>query len=160
LGTAVLDQVSIRGVRSETERDGTHSLGDGVHLRGGVSTLTNLTVTDAEGSAVFVTATAKVTIAHLRSERAGEGALVVERDSTVEADDVASTDTVSPAVAALDGATLGLNHVVVRGSEVPLWAECAARVSVRVGAMQPPLKTQQVGPCVTAASPSRPATDR
>ncbi len=155
-GTLLLDDVRITGVRAEVERNGSRSLGDAVHLRDVTASLKNLTVSDVEGSAVYVTAGAKVTIEHLVSERAGEGALLVERSSQVEASDVQSTGTLSPAVAVIDGASLKIDALIVKGSEVPLWAECSQRVSVTIRSMQPAPQSLKLGPCVTL-QPSRAA---
>ena len=155
-GTLRLDDVRISGVRAEVEGNGSRSLGDAVHLRDVTASLKNLTVSDVEGSAVYATAGAKVTIDHLISERAGEGVLLVERNSQVEANSVQSTGTLAPAVVVLEGASLKIDSLVVHGSEVPLWAECGQHVSVTIRSMYPAPQTQKLGPCVTI-QPSRAA---
>ena len=155
-GTLQLDEVRITGVTGEADNNGTRSLGDAVHLRDVTATLKNLTVADVEGSAVFVSAGAKVSIDELKSERAGEGALLVERNAQVEASHVQSAGTLSPAVSVIDGASLIIDSLLVQGSEVPLWAQCNEHVRVTIRSMQPAPQTLKLGPCVTI-QPSRDA---
>lgn len=148
-GTALLREIEIVRVHAETDGDGTRSLGDGLHLRDATVTLRNITVRDAEGTSVFVSAHARVTIDQFTSARAREGALVVERGSSVDAKDVRSSETVAAAVAVIDGATLRIERLTVVGSELPLWAECSEGVTVTVRAMSPAPKAAKHGRCVT-----------
>jgi hypothetical protein len=142
-GTVALSRVTIEGVRGE---GGT--LGDGLHLRDARVTADQVTVRDAEGSAVFAGAVASVELGRLESQRASFGALMVERRATVHAKDVVSSGSRTSAVTVIDGAQLILERLTVRGGvEVPVWAECGQGVSVQLGRVDAPTK-QPPSPCV------------
>lgn len=136
-GTARLAELRFTVVRSETERDGSHSLGDAVHIRDAAVTMKRVFVSDAEGTSLFVTAGSKVSVDELSSERAGEGALLVERNSEVTARVIRASGSPAPAVAVIEGASLTVDQLIVTGSDTPLWAECNERVSVTLGSLQP-----------------------
>ena len=145
-GTAWLAELRFAGVQSETERDGSHSLGDAMHIRDAAVTMKRVVVSDAEGTSLYVTAGAKVSVDELVSERAGEGALLVERNSEVTAHLIRASESAAPAVAVIDGASLTLDQLMVTGSTTPLWAECNERVSVKLGSVQP--VSGKLPPCV------------
>jgi len=147
-GRARLKRLILEGVTSEANSDGTRSLGDALMLRDAEVDVEDAWVRDVEGSALYASAYAKVTVGTLSCERSGGGAAVVERGARLTAKTLSSKGALGPAVSVLEDGSLDVERLVVSGgAEVPIYAACAERAAARVGALDTSL-TQPALPCV------------
>lgn len=132
-GRATIARVRIEGV---TLQGG--SGGDGVMVRDAFASLEDITVIDAGGSGMFVTAFATVELNGLTCRRCAHGALVVERHARAFAKNVVSEDSREAAVSVPDDGSLELEGLEVKGEGPGVWAECTADTHVVLKGKLPP----------------------
>jgi hypothetical protein len=151
-GRARLVRVVVDELSAEANPNGTRSLGDALMLRDAEVQVDHVTAREVEGSALFASAYATVTVGTLVGERTGGGVLFVERGATVRARHVSSNATLGPAVTVPDQATLDVERLVVSGgAEVPVYAACSDGALVRLKQLettvpQPAAACVRVGP--------------
>ncbi len=148
-GTFTADGLTVEGVRAEPDGAGGRALGDAVHIRDAEATLKRVTVKDTEGSALFVGAGAHVKVEQLRTDRSAQGAVVVERGSTLEAKDVKVAGSLAPGVTLTEGAQGQVDDLTVTGADTPWWAECDHGTHLTVSHVEPAtLSRASPSPCV------------
>ena len=130
-GQATLRLVHISKVSGSGE-----SLGDGLHVRDGQVVGESISVSDVEGSAVYASAFAELSVRRLEVERARHSALFVERGAKVTVGAMlvrgGGTAVVVPDAARVDVESLS----VAGGNEMPVYAECAAGAQVKLGRVE------------------------
>lgn len=107
--------------------------GDALHIRDANVSVRDSLFRDVGGSALFVSAAAKVHGSGLQVERAGKSAFFIERGSTVELGAVLVRGGGGPAVLLPDAASASFESLSVSGgTEQPVYAECDAGAKVTV----------------------------
>ena len=131
-GRAAMRQVQISKVSGSGG-----SLGDGLHVRGGAVVVESMSVSDVEGSGVFASAFAEITVRRLEVERARHSAVFVERRATVKVGALLVRGGGGSAVVVPDAASVEVESLsVAGGNEMPVYAECAAGARVRLGRVE------------------------
>jgi hypothetical protein len=122
-GEASFIQLDVQGIAG----------GDGLQIREGSVSVRDSFFKDLEGSALFVSAGAKVTGTNIQVERAGKSAFFIERAASVELGDVLVRGGSGPAVLLPDAASAKFDSLSVSGgNEQPIYAECDAGAKVVV----------------------------
>lgn len=148
-GKARLRRVVVEQLDADVDLDGSRSLGDALMLRDATVDADDVSVRDVEGSALYASAYARVTVGALSCERCGGGMALVERGAQVKARRLVAKGTLGPAVSVPDQARLEVEQLVVSGgAEVPVYAGCAAGAVVVVEVLESAL-VQPALPCVT-----------
>lgn len=148
-GSAYLDAITVEGVSAEVDSLGQRALGDALMLRDAQVTVGAVTVRDVEGSALYASAAARVTVERLEAERTGGGLLVVERSATVDAKQLICRGTLGPVVLASDGGRLEADLLRATGlGELPVAADCAHGASVHLRRLETTLPQPET-PCVS-----------
>jgi hypothetical protein len=133
----------------DTGRGEQQQQGDALMLREATVEVDEVTVRDVEGSALFASAYAVVTVGRLTCERSGGGLAFLERGAAVKARTLTSLGSLAAAVVAPNDARLDVDTLRVRGaSDGPVFAGCDAGARVAIGTLE---STQDLpaSPCVT-----------
>lgn len=156
-GKAKLVRLTIEGVDGESDGAGGRALGDALMLRDAVVQVDEVTVRDVEGSAIYASAFADVTVGRLTCERSGGGLAFIERGAVVKARELTSRGSMGAAVLVPDTARLEVGTLVVRGAgEGPIFASCDGGASVVIGTLESTLE-QPDSPCVTITTRRAPS---
>ncbi len=134
-GALTIDDVKISRVSAAADR----LLGDALHVRSEAKVRGEgpITISDVEGSALFVTTFSTVELSSLSVERAGSTAVFVERGAQVICDTLLVRGGAGPAVVVPEQASVQVKSLsVAGGNEMPVYAECQAGASVEVGRLE------------------------
>ncbi|MBL8918314.1 MAG: hypothetical protein JNJ54_05600 [Myxococcaceae bacterium] len=132
-GRATFGAVTIEGIEGERGRDGTTLSGDALEIRDAEVDVVELKARDLDGAGVYASNYGVLRAGTLEVERAGVGAVVVERRSTVTADRVISRGSRGPSLAAPEDGVLLVKSLTAQGGDVAVWADCdsGSRVTVQ-----------------------------
>lgn len=131
-GTLTLSKSSFSFITTRSE-----ALGDALQLRNAVAKLEAVRVSDVDGSALFASAFAEVTVGSLDVERAHRAAVFIERGAQVHIDTLLVRGGQGPAVVVPDASKATLKSVsVAGGTELPIYAECREGAVVEVGRLE------------------------
>jgi hypothetical protein len=125
-GSLRLDDAVVRRTR---EPDG--SGGDGVQLRGGRTTLANLTVQDASGACLLAAEGADVQLSHASFERCHTAGLAVETGARLWTSAVTVQSSQGPGAVATSDGELVLRSFRALATDGVVWAECSNGAQVR-----------------------------
>lgn len=132
-GTAVIDRLEARGLEGEADQPGVG--GDVLHVRDAKVEVRTLEASACAGAGVLASNNAVVKLERVDTSDMGVGAIVVERKSTVEAGRVRALGNRGPALAAPEGGTLRVGHLMASGPDVAVWADCDSGSRVHVEAV-------------------------
>jgi hypothetical protein len=117
-------------VQRTRDRDGPG--GDGLQLRGGHATLTDLVVEQADGACLTAAEGAEVTVLRATLERCHTAGLVADSQAQVEAESVTVRSSEGPGAVATGDAHLVLNNFRATSTDdAAVWAECASGAQVK-----------------------------
>lgn len=134
-GVASIAELTVSGIRGETEPDGTIVTGDGLQVRDAEVSIGALSAEDLDGAGVYAANFAKVTAKRIDVKRSGTGAAVVERKSTLVAEVISSRGSRGPSIAAPEDGFIDVKRLTAQGGDVSVWADCASGSFVKVGAV-------------------------
>jgi len=141
-GTLALDDVVVTRTR-DPEASG----GDGMQLRGGRATLTNVTIHQAAGACLLAAEGADVRLSHATLEGCHTAGLVVDTGAHLTAHDVTVHSSQGPGAVATGAGRLVLVTFHALSTEGSVWAECAGGTQVQAWAVAGGLPAL---PCVEA----------
>ncbi len=147
-GTLALDDAVVTRTR---DPDG--SGGEGMQLRGGQASLTNVTIRQTAGACLLTAEGADVRLSHATLERCRTAGLVVDSGAHLTASGVTVQSSEGPGAVATGAGRLVLSTFQALSTEGAVWAECAGGTQVQAWAVAGGLPAL---PCVEGlAAPPR-----
>lgn len=131
-------EVSVEKARIAAIRNLDGSSGDGILVRGGKATISDLVVSGVEGAGVVSGSHGSVTLNKALISGAAHGALVADSKGQLTASNVIAENIHEGVFAAIEGATMKVDGAEVRSTyDVPLtWADCPSGATLELRRIQ------------------------